>query len=287
MNKIIGDFCAQNDLQYGIIDNKPLELLHKKFDAPFSNYTMQERIDPLLTMESCQSIIVFLMPYKINTFNDKNRPLVASPNMEYDYHNKFKSMLEKLIENMSLKEKFEYKIIVDTGKLIERELVIKANLGYYSKNTNLINEKYGSSFFIGYIMTDFKMDNTNYNTVNKDCGKCALCVNICPTNCIIGDYTIDSNRCLSYVTQKKGDIDDYSKTIFQNKIYGCNECVKVCPHNKENLYYKEEKFTFDDFLNNTNKQFKEKFKDTGFYWRGNNVIKRNAIIAKDNANMYK
>lgn len=287
MNKIIGDFCIKNDLQYGVIDNKPLKLLHGKSDAPFSNYTIEERINPILTMESCKSIIVFLMPYKINTFNDKNKPLVSSPNMEYDYHNKFKSMLEKLIDNMLIEKSFEYKIIVDTGKLIERELAVKANLGYYGKNTNLINEKYGSSFFIGYIMIDFKIDNTNFSIENKDCGTCNLCVNICPTNCIVGDYTIDSNKCLSYLTQKKGDVDDCNKNIFQNKIYGCNECVKVCPHNAKNLYYNEEKLEFYDFLNNTNKQFKEKFKDTGFYWRGNNVIKRNAMIAKNNANMYK
>lgn len=282
MNRIIQTFCENNSLDYGIIDNKPLITNEICDKVPFINYSLEERTNPLLSMSTCKTILVFLMPYKINTFDDITKPNISSPNLYYDYHKVFTNKLKNLVDTLLESINFEYKIFVDTGKLIERELAVKAGLGFFSKNTNIISEKFGSACFIGYILTDYNFELTNKKVSNK-CGQCSLCVKKCPTKAIKGDYTIDRNRCLSNLTQQKGDVLQEDKKLFSNKIYGCNECVKICPCNKGSLYYEEHTLTFDDFLNNTNSEFKEKFFNTGFFWRGNKVIKRNAQIGSINS----
>ncbi len=282
MLEIIENFCQNNKLLFGITDEKCLITKHKNIAVPFANYEYEERVNPLLQMESCKSIIVFLMPYKINTFSVKTKPRIASPNQCYDYHNIFNDKLNLLVNELYKVDKFEYKIFVDNGKLIERELAKKAGLGYFSKNANLMNEKLGSSFFIGYIMMDKKID-FDTKIVEKNCGDCTICAKKCPSKAINGDYTINHSKCLSYTTQKKEDITKEEKLLMGNNIYGCNICVTVCPKNKDNLYYEEENFEFEDFLYNTRKEFEQKFKDKGFKWRGNSVLKRNAQIAKENS----
>ncbi len=282
MLKILKKFCNENNLLFEITDSSPLSPIGYINDVPFVNNTMLERTTPLLQMETCQSIIVFLMPYKVNTFNDKSKPLIASPNQCYDYHNVFINKLETLVSQLNTIEEIETKIFVDTGILMERELARKAGLGYFSKNSNLLNEKLGSSFFIGYIMTNKKFENTS-KIIEKNCGSCTICKDNCPTGAINGDYTINHNKCLSYITQKKEILSKDESNAIENKIYGCNICIKVCPNNKNNLYYEEEHIFFDDFTNNTNKEFKEKYHDKGFCWRGNSVLKRNALIAEENS----
>lgn len=283
MNEIIENFCKINNLQYGIIDTKKLKIKSTLYKAPFSDYTLEERTNPLITMDNAKSIIVFIMPYKINTFSDKNRPLVSSPNLNYDYHKIFKKKLKDVASLLYDVKPFEYKVIVDSGMLMERELCVKAGLGYYSKNTNLINDKFGSCFFIGYIMSSEEFSNTNHNPSKKDCGKCTICMESCPTKVIKGNYDIDRYNCLSYITQKKEFLTDREKELFSNKVYGCNECVKVCPKNADFLYYEEETIEFSHFLENSSRTFKEKFENTGFFWRGNSVMKRNATIASINS----
>ncbi len=282
MLKIIENFCKNNELLFSITDNNCLKINTNNIEVPFVNYTLEQRINPLLTMGNCKSIIVVLMNYKINSFSQKNKPLIASPHQYYDYHNVLLKKLEELASLLNEKETIEYKIFADTGMLMERELAKKAGLGYFSKNTNLINEKFGSNFFIGYIMIDKEIEFSNI-VLDKHCGNCEICVKSCPTKAINGDYTLNHNKCLSYITQKKEDVLEEEKPIFENKIYGCNVCTIVCPKNKHNIYYKEENFEFSDFLNLTNKEFKQKYKNTGFYWRGNSVIKRNTLIAFDNS----
>ncbi len=281
MQKILEKFCYENDLLFEITDNSDLSPMNYKEDVPFVNNSLSERISPLSQMKNCESILVFLMPYKINIFDDKSKPLIASPNQYYDYHKVFTKKLETLVNKLNTIEKFETKIFVDTGTLIERELARKAGLGYFSKNTNLMNERLGSCFFIGYIMTNKKFQPTS-KIIDKNCGECTICEKSCPTGAINGDYTIDHKKCLSYITQKKQDLTAHEIKSMGNKIYGCNVCVSVCPNNKNNLYYKEEHTFFEDFTENTNKQFKKKFSDKGFCWRGNAVLKRNANIAKEN-----
>ncbi len=282
MLKIIENFSQNNDLTYGVTDNLCLKINRYKDSIPFVNYNSQERTNPLLQMKNCKSIVVFLMPYKINTFNDKAKPSIASPHLYYDYHKVFMQKLEDLMKLVLEKEKVEYKIFVDTSMLMERELAVKAGLGYFSKNTNIINDKYGSSFFIGYIMMDKDLGRVDSEVI-KDCGDCTICFDNCPTGAINGDYTIDQYKCLSYITQKKEELTEEEKKQLSNNIYGCNICVKVCPKNKNNLYCEEDTIEYEDFLNNTQKSFKEKYRDTGFCWRGNSVLKRNAEIAYTNS----
>ncbi len=282
MIEIIEKFCQNDELLFGITDNSCLDIARYKANIPFVNFNIYERTNPLLQMENCKSIIVFLMPYKINTYKDNKKPFIASPHLHYDYHKVFVDKLEKLMKLIVEKELVEYKIFVDTGMLMERELAVKAGLGYFSKNTNIINEKFGSSFFIGYIMVDKELD-VKTNQVQNNCGSCTICADNCPTGAINGDYTINHHKCLSYITQKKEELSQEEKLFIENNVYGCDVCLKVCPKNKNNLYYKKEEIEFSDFINNTQKTFKEKYAKTGFCWRGNSVIKRNALIGYENS----
>lgn len=282
MINFIEKFSENNNLVYGITDSSYICIKNSGITVPFVNCSYEERINPLLQMDNCKSIIVFLMNYKINTFDNKNKPRIASPNERYDYHSVMSNKLLDLAKLLEARYNIEYKVFVDTGNLIERELAKKAGLGYFSKNTNLINEQFGSCFNIGYIMIDKELPYNN-NIINKNCGDCQICQNSCPTKAINGDYTINHYKCMSYINQKKDDLTEEEKKLLGNKIYGCSVCAEVCPHNKKNLYNEETSYNYSDFLNNTKKQFKEKFGNKGFCWRGNTVLKRNSIIAYNNS----
>ncbi len=257
--------------------------------TPFVNYCIENRINPKVTMENCNSIIVVGMPYKINSFNDKTKAKVASGYLQYDYHKKLKSVLIETVENIqekhTNKSDFMYKIFVDTGPLIERELGKKAGLGVIGKNRSLINKKIGSSFFIGYIMTNLVLP-INEEVKDDFCKSCEKCLKACPSKCLKkykNETYIESQKCVSYLTQKKEDLTEEEKKVISNSLYGCDICLVVCPHNKKNLIHNNNNhIDFSEFESLSNKQFKEKFQNTGIYWRGKKTIVRNSKIGAKN-----
>lgn len=242
------------------------------------------RVDPTLTMKNAKSIIVCLFPY---ITKESKRSNLSNYTYSKDYHLIVKEKLEKIGQFLNEKiDNFEYQAHVDTGPLVDRYLGYRAGLGFFGINAHLINDDYGTYFFIGYIINNFPFEHDK--PLDKTCFQCMKCKYECPGNIILGNFDINPLRCRSFITQKKRDIDEIDKDIIKkdNILFGCDICQLVCPHNdgiketnikefKQDLIHK---LDYDEIKDMSNKGFKRKYGDRAFAWRGRKVIKRNYEI---------
>jgi len=125
----------------------------------------------------------------------------------------------------------DVKVFVDTAPLMEKPLAAQAGLGWQGKHTNLVSRKLGSWFFIGSILTTAELE---FDEPEIDhCGTCQACLDICPTKAFTAPHQIDARRCISYLTiEHKGHIAPEFRKAMGNRIYGCDDCLGVCPWNK-------------------------------------------------------
>lgn len=149
-----------------------------------------------------------------------------------DYHKVIRKRLQRLADRIRHHiGPFGYRAFTDSAPIMEKALAEKAGLGWIGKHTNLIDKNTGSWFFLGEIYTDLPLpvDRPSMN----HCGTCTACIDICPTQAIVGPYQLDARRCISYLTiELKGSIPIKFRTLIGNRIYGCDDCQMVCPWNK-------------------------------------------------------
>lgn len=248
---------------------------------------IEKRINPKLIMEDATSIIVCAFPYHIEQENESN---ISKYCYGLDYHLVIKEKLNNLCEEIKeVDESFNYKIFADNGPLVDRYLAYLAGIGYYGINNNLITDKYGSYVFIGYIVNNYDLEPDN--PTSKTCIKCNKCVKYCPGNALEGNYKMDPKKCVSFITQKKEELtsEEVEKMKKNKSIFGCDICQQVCPHNKDICETNIKEFNTnlittlsEEEINNiSNKEFKRRYKDRAFSWRGRNIIKRNIDILKE------
>lgn len=285
----------------GFTDAEPLsnleEYLQFRIDnnlaTGFEEKDLEKRLNPKKTMPNCKSIIVIGISYNTGYKPKPDFEIKGSLSKStwgLDYHKVLKEKMIELIDKIKVVKEFEYNYFVDTGPLVDRELANKAGIGYYGKNCNIINNRYGSFIFLGYILTDINMmlDNT---PSPSECGECNLCISACPTGALEAPYKLNPKRCISYLTQTKDNIDILLREKMGIKIYGCDTCQMVCPKNKGVEFSSHQDFIpyktngcmdIKELLNISNKEFKAKYGHMSGSWRGKNVLKRNAIIALGN-----
>ena len=232
--------------------------------------------DKLLTSEKYKdyntAVVIGISYPKIET--DKIH--LSSCSWGQDYHTVLKSKLD-VIGRYLEENNYNYKIFVDNNAIDERYIAYKAGLGFFGKNNLLINEEYGSYFFIGVLLTSFICEYDK--PTNTTCKGCNLCIKNCPTKALSEKGILNQNKCLSYLTQKK-DLNEEECTYLNNCIYGCDICQKVCPHN-QNIHSNNfipignEIINKDEFLNMSTKDYKERYKNNSCSWRKKAILDRN------------
>ncbi|MGE5167175.1 MAG: tRNA epoxyqueuosine(34) reductase QueG [Deltaproteobacteria bacterium] len=149
-----------------------------------------------------------------------------------DYHKLMRARLQKLADRMAGEiGPFGYRAFSDSAPVLEKALARNAGLGWIGKHTNLINRRAGSWFFLGELYTDLPLPADKAES--DHCGTCVRCIEVCPTQAIVGPQQLDARRCISYLTiELRGSIPVELRPLIGNRIYGCDDCQLVCPWNK-------------------------------------------------------
>ncbi|EGD51854.1 domain of unknown function DUF1730 protein [Thermoanaerobacter ethanolicus JW 200] len=251
---------------------------------------IQKRISPEFILPEVKSIIAIALSYNVEheiKYYSRSYGIISRSSWGVDYHKVLKEKMEKLSEFIKSKcQEVKTVCLVDNNPLLEREIAYHAGIGWFGKNGLIINDEYGSYIFLGEILINkyFEPDAPQ----KTKCGDCNLCIKACPTNAIAEPYIIDANKCLSYITVKKGKIEEKIAKKMGRRIYGCDTCQQVCPFNKRAKKVVRPEFVPDkllprhdliEILNMSKKEFAEIFGPTSSSWRGKSIIIRNAIIA--------
>jgi epoxyqueuosine reductase len=194
------------------------------------------RADPGALWPEARSIIMLAEPYtpEINplaVLEQPDRGGISVYAQGRDYHDPVKKRLKRLGRWLIEKHGGEIKVFVDTAPVMEKPLAEAAGLGWQGKHTNLVSRRLGSWFFIGAIFTTLELEPDEPQ--GDHCGACRRCLDICPTAAFPAPYQLDARRCISYLTiELKGPIPRQMRPLIGNRIYGCDDCLTVCPWNK-------------------------------------------------------
>jgi epoxyqueuosine reductase len=193
--------------------------------------TADKRRDSRLPLEGMRSAIVVALSYG----GDQPSGPVARYARGDDYHDVMWARLNALHRWISeqVGREVHGKAYVDTGPLLERDLARRAGLGWFGKNTTLINPRSGSFFFLGSLLVDLELE-ADAPFATDHCGTCRRCLDACPTNALVEPNVLDSNKCISYLTiELKGDIPEPMHPMIGELLYGCDICQEVCPWNEK------------------------------------------------------
>jgi epoxyqueuosine reductase len=198
--------------------------------------TQARRASPELMWPEAKSAIVLAMNYgqgldPFARLEKKSIGVISTYALHRDYHDVIKPKLKRLAGWFAHEASAQVKVFVDTAPLMEKPLAALAGLGWQGKHTNLVSRELGSWFFLGVVLTDMELA---YDAPEVDhCGTCRACLDICPTKAFTGPRQIDARRCISYLTiEHKGEIPHEFREAMGNRIYGCDDCLGICPWNK-------------------------------------------------------
>ena len=170
-----------------------------------------------------------------NLCDDPSRGVIASYAWGDDYHDVLTPRLRQLgaFIEVETDQPVACRAYVDTGPLLERELAVRAGLGFVGKNTNLIHPRLGSWLFLGELLLAVELPPLDEGAQTGTCGRCTHCLDACPTGALVSPYVLDARRCISYLTiELKGPIPRDLRPLMGNHIFGCDICQEVCPWNR-------------------------------------------------------
>lgn len=167
-----------------------------------------------------------------DVIHDGDRAFISRYALGRDYHKVIRARLQKLADRITSEVGiFQYRVFSDSAPVMEVAWAQKSGLGWRGKHTLLLNRQAGSMFFLGEMYIDLPLP-VDEETGNY-CGSCSRCIDVCPTQAIIGPYQVDARRCISYLTiELKDSIPEPLRPLIGNRIYGCDDCQLVCPWNK-------------------------------------------------------
>jgi epoxyqueuosine reductase len=168
----------------------------------------------------------------LRILEDPSKAYISRYTLGRDYHKLVRKRLAQLAKRIADQAGGNFRAFVDSAPVLERGIAEQAGLGWIAKNTMLINPQAGSWFFLGEIYTDLPLP-TDQPQLEKHCGSCQACLDICPTNAFVGPFELDARRCISYLTiEYAGSIAEELRPLMGNRIFGCDDCQLVCPWNK-------------------------------------------------------
>jgi len=198
--------------------------------------TAERRADPLTLWPEARSAVVVAVNYgpesdPLEGLQRRDRGLVSVYAQGRDYHDVMKKRLRVLARWIHEEFSTEVKLFVDTAPVMEKPLAQAAGIGWQGKHTNLVSRGFGSWLFLGEVLTALELE---ADAPESDhCGDCRRCLDACPTQAFTAPYRIDARRCISYLTiEHKGHIAAEFRAAMGNRIYGCDDCLAVCPWNK-------------------------------------------------------
>lgn len=214
--------------------------------------TEQRRASPRALWPEARSAIMLAQSYTpendpLARLAEKSTGVISVYALNRDYHEVVKGKLKRLAQWLGREAACEVKVFVDTAPLMEKPLAQKSGLGWQGKHTNLVSRQLGSWFFIGAILTTAEL--AADETETDHCGSCRACLDICPTGAFPAPYQLDARRCISYLTiEHHGHIPREFRKPMGNRIYGCDDCLAVCPWNKYAVAANEAKLRARDDL---------------------------------------
>ncbi len=197
---------------------------------------MTWRGDPATLWPQARSVVMLAETYTpahdpLALLQERGRGLVSAYAQGRDYHDVVKKRLKRLGRWLIGHAGGEIKVFVDTAPVMEKPLAQAAGLGWQGKHTNLLGRKLGNWFFLGALFTTLDLPPDAPEA--EHCGSCTACLDICPTRAFPAPFQLDARRCISYLTiEHKGPVDPELRPLMGNRIYGCDDCLAVCPWNK-------------------------------------------------------
>jgi epoxyqueuosine reductase len=212
----------------------------------------ERRMDPRVLWPGVRSVIMLGVNYgpdenPLALLAKRSRGAISAYAQGDDYHDVIKKRLKSLARWLVAASGEEVKVFVDTAAVMEKPLAGAAALGWQGKHTNLVSRDYGSWLFLGAIFTTLELPP---DMPEQDhCGSCRACLDVCPTAAFPAPYRLDARRCISYLTiEHKGPIPRELRPLMGNRIYGCDDCLAVCPWNKFAQQGREQKLAARDVL---------------------------------------
>jgi epoxyqueuosine reductase len=205
-------------------------------DMEWMEDTADRRASPRGMWPEARSVIVLGINYGPETdplaiLGEKALGTISVYARNRDYHEIIKGKLKELAGLLARRSGAAVKVFVDTAPLMEKPLAEAAGLGWQGKHTVLVSREFGSWLFLGAILTSAELPGDNQH--EESCGSCTRCLDICPTNAFPAPFQLDARRCLAYLTvEHKGPIPLEFRAPMGNRIYGCDDCLAVCPWNK-------------------------------------------------------
>ena len=255
------------------------------------------RVGPTALWPEARSVIALGMSYApesdpLALANDGSAGRISVYAQGKDYHDTVKKRLKALARWLVAREGGELKVFVDTAPVMEKPLSAAAGIGWQGKHTNLVSREHGSWLFLGVIFTS--LDIPPDQPARDTCGTCTRCLDACPTNAFDGPGRIDARKCISYLTiEHKGAIAHELRRAMGNRIYGCDDCLAVCPWNRfadaaaaNRAFVPREELKaprLDELLALADAEFREKFSGSPIKRIGLKRMIRNCLIAAGNS----
>jgi epoxyqueuosine reductase len=228
----------------------------------------------------------------IDLLDHPDRAYISRYALGRDYHKLMRKRLQKFAgEIQSIIGDFGYRVFTDSAPVLEKELAVKAGLGWRGKHSNILHRRHGSWFFLGEIYTDLNLPSDQ--PLDQHCGDCSSCIDKCPTRAIVAPYVVDARRCISYLTiEHHSAIAEEYREAIGNRIYGCDDCQLYCPWNRFEKLTSESDFNARHHLDDisllecfswTETQFLDRFEGSPIRRIGYQKWCRNLAIALGNA----